>query len=81
MPDLRSLVSFNDGTVPLYEVRVNDGGHDGGTTSEIQIGGFPGSLTTANLDAAVTALTVALEAVPGFTVVSVNRITAVKTAL
>jgi hypothetical protein len=82
MAELELRLTVDSGiNSPLYKVRVNDGGPDGGTTSELYIGGSRGSLSSGDLDDAVQAFADTLEAVPGFTVLSVTRVAVDETAL
>jgi hypothetical protein len=82
MSELSKILTVDDGTnSPLYKVRVNDGGPDGGSTSELFIGGIKLSLDKADLDSAVQAFADSLDAVPGFSLVSVTCITATDTAI
>ncbi|MFE7444567.1 hypothetical protein ACFU7X_29430 [Streptomyces chartreusis] len=73
--DLQLSLTVNDGSRPAYEVRVNDGGMDGGSTCQFLIGGQPGGVTPEALDAAVRAFAETLGAAPNASVVSVNRLT------
>lgn len=82
MSQLSQILPVDDGTsAPLYMVRVNDGGPDGGSTSELFIGGPKSSLSKSDLDSAVQAFADTLDAVPGFSLVSVKCITVTDAAL
>lgn len=81
MPDLELRLSVSDGTRPVYQVRVNDSGADGGTTTELYVGGFLGSISVSDMDAAVQAFAESLAAIPGYTIVSVTRNTVAGTTL
>ncbi|WP_392967152.1 hypothetical protein [Streptomyces sp. LN245] len=81
MSQLSHTLTVDDGTnSPLYKVRVNDGGPDGGSTSELFIGGNKSNLSKSDLDSAVQAFADTLDAVPGFSLVSVTCITTADTA-
>lgn len=73
--DLQLSLTLNDGSRPAYEVRVNDGGIDGGSTCQYFIGGQPGGVTPEALNAAVQAFAESLGSVPGASVVAVTRLT------
>lgn len=68
-----------------YEVSVNDGGPDGGNTVQIVVyAGVAGSssyLGETNVEAAVNALAASLDAVTGFTLVSVEKVELIQTSL
>ncbi|MFG2855711.1 hypothetical protein ACGFZ9_34425 [Streptomyces mirabilis] len=82
MPDLAFALTVDSGaSSPLYKVRVNDGGPDGGSTSELFIGGSRSSLSSSDVDNAVQAFASTLGAVPGFTVLSITRFAAGETPL
>lgn len=82
MSQLSHPVPVDDGSnAPLYKVLVNDGGPDGGSTSELFIGGGKSSLSKGDLDSAVQAFADTLDAVPGFSLVSVTCITVTDAAL
>lgn len=75
MAELELRVTANDSSRPAYEVRVNDGGMDGGSTCQFFIGGQPGGVTPEALDTAVRAFAESLGSAPGASVVSVTRLT------
>ncbi|MFC5217341.1 hypothetical protein [Streptomyces coerulescens] len=75
MAELDLRLTANDGSRPAFEVRVNDGGMDGGSTCQFFIGGQPGGVTPEALTAAVQAFAESLGSVPGASVVSVTRLT------
>jgi hypothetical protein len=75
VPDLDLRLSVNTGANPAYEVRVNDGGADGGSTCQFFIGGSPGGVTPDALDAAVQAFADSLGSVPNASVASITRLT------
>lgn len=77
MPDLnKSFIVNSAGDRPLYEVRVNDGGADGGSNTVVNVTvESTGSVTTSDLDASVQALAAFLDELPGFTLTWVKKIT------
>jgi hypothetical protein len=82
MSQLSHTLTVDDGAnFPLYRVRVNDGGSDGGSTSELFVGGHKASLAKSDLDSAVQAFADALDALPGFSLVDVTCITTADTAI
>ncbi|MEU7240334.1 hypothetical protein [Streptomyces sparsogenes] len=81
MPDMSLTLTVNESSHPAYKVLLNDGGPDGGNLSDMYIGGFPGSVDAAALDAAVQAFAEALASAPGFSLVSVTKLTAEATQL
>ncbi len=81
MPDMQLAVSVGDGNRPAYKVLANDGGPDGGTLTELYVGGFPGNAAVEDLDAAVAALGAHLASLPGFSLVSITRLTAAASTL
>jgi hypothetical protein len=80
VPDLELRLTATD-TRPAYEVVVNDGGADGGTTAQLYLGGNPAGIQPADLDAAVQAFTDSLGAIPGYSVVSIRRLTVSQASL
>jgi hypothetical protein len=80
VPDLELRLPVSDESRPLYQVTVNDGGADGGSSASFAIGGGAGVVPTPTFDAAVQAFAAAL-AVPPAVIVSVTRISAAQTAL
>ena len=75
MPDLEIRLPVNDGSGPAYEVRINDGGADGGSTSQFYIGGLPGSFGGEDLDTAVQAFADSLGSIPNASIVGITRLT------
>lgn len=74
MADLELRLTATD-TRPAYEVVVNDGGADGGTTAQLYIGGNPASIPPDALDAAVHAFADSLGTIPGYSIVGIKRLT------
>ncbi|MEU1787123.1 hypothetical protein ABZ553_14860 [Streptomyces sparsogenes] len=81
MPDMNLSLTVNESSHPAYKIIVNDGGPDGGNISEIYVGGFPGTIDPATLDAAVQTFANALAAAPGFAVMSITKLTAEATQI
>lgn len=74
MPDLELRLTATD-TRPAYEVLVNDGGPDGGSTAQLYVGGNPASITAGDLDGAVQAFANSLGTIPGYSVIGIKRLT------
>jgi hypothetical protein len=80
VPDLELRMTAS-GTRPAYEVLVNDGGPDGGSTAQLFVGGSPASIAPADLDAAVQAFADSLGTIPGYSVVGIRRLAVSETLL
>lgn len=81
MAEFSTTLTANGDTRPLYQVAVNDGGSDGGSTSYLLVGGFPPSPDSTPADAAVRALGEAFAEAAGYRVVSIKRLTVAETAV
>lgn len=66
---------------PLYQVTVNDGGADGGTNTDLMVGGFPPTPDHTASDAGVQAFATAYAEAAGYTVVGITRLAVAETAL
>lgn len=74
MPDLELRLTATD-TRPAFEIIANDGGPDGGSNAQLYVGGNPASIPAADLDAAVHAFADSLGTIPGYSIVSIRRLT------
>ena len=78
----KSLLVSSAVNRPLYEVRVNDGGADGGSNNVLNVSiDSTGSIASADLDAAVQALATSLDEIPGYTLTSVKKISVIEQTL
>lgn len=78
----KSLLVSNVASRPLYEVRVNDGGADGGSNTVLNVSiDSTGSIASADLDAAVQALAAHLDELPGFNLTWVKKISVTEQTL
>lgn len=81
MSFLETRLSVNNDSSPLYRVTVNDGGPDGGSSTDIVVGGFPASIDYTAAEAAVQALADAFAATAGYTLVGITRVVVAETTL
>ncbi|MGW6910243.1 hypothetical protein [Streptomyces sp. NPDC054940] len=81
MAEFNTTLTANRDSRPLYEVTVNDGSADGGSTAQIMVGGFFSSLDHTAAETAVQALANAFADSAGYTVVRIARLNVAETVL
>jgi hypothetical protein len=72
--DFTTPVPIGTDTSPLYQITVNDGGQDGGTTTQLVVSGFPPASDLTAADAAVRAFAASFTQATGYRVVSLSRV-------